>query len=84
MLSGRPVLASVEKSATTRYIQDANCGISVESDNINALADGFRKFSAMSIEEQNRLGENSRIFAEDRLMRKSNLPKVIDALIRAK
>lgn len=84
MLSGRPVLASVEKSATTRYIQDANCGISVESDNINALADGFRKFAAMSIEEQNRLGENSRIFAEDRLMRKSNLPKVIDALIRAK
>lgn len=84
MLSGRPVLASVENSATTRYIQEADCGVSVEPDNINALADGFRKFAAMSIEEQNRLGKNSRLFAEERLMKKSNLPKVIDALLKAK
>jgi glycosyltransferase involved in cell wall biosynthesis len=81
MLSGRPVLASVEKSATTRYILEADCGISVEPDNVDALADGFRKFAAMSIEEQNRLGDNSRLFAEEHLTKKSNLPRVIDTLI---
>ena len=80
MLSGRPVLASVEKSATTRYIKEADCGISVEPDNVDALADGFSKFATMSIEEQNRLGKNSRVFAEKRLMRKSCLPDVVDAL----
>ncbi len=84
MLSGRPVLASVEKSATTRYIQDADCGISVDPDNIDALAEGFRRFASMDIEELNRLGYNSRKFAENQLTRASNLPKVMDALLCAK
>ena len=83
MLSGRPILASVEKSATTRYIQEADCGISVEPDNVDTLAEGFRKFAAMSINEQNRMGRNSRLFAEKKLMRQSNLPKVVDALFSA-
>lgn len=80
MLSGRPVLASVEESATTRYIIEADCGISVEPDDVNALADGFRRFAAMSLDEQNRLGKNSRLFAETKLMRQSNLPKVLEVL----
>lgn len=80
MLSGRPILASVEKSAATRYILEADCGISVAPDDLDALADGFCRFVAMTNEEQNRLGKNSRIFAEGRLMRKSCLPKVIEAL----
>ena len=84
MLSGRPVLASVEKSATTRYVEEADCGISVMPDNVDALADGFQKFAKLSIEEQNRLGKNSRLFAEAKLMRQGNLPKVIEALLNAK
>lgn len=84
MLSGRPVLASIENSTTTRYIKEADCGIAVEPDNIDALAKGFCEFSLMNIDEQNRLGRNSRLFAETRLMRQSNLPKIIDSLINAK
>ena len=84
MLSGRPILASVEASATTRYIKEADCGISVEPDNVDSLAGGFRRFAAMAIEEQNRLGKNSRMFAEKRLMRKSCLPNVVEALCNAK
>lgn len=83
MLSGRPVLASVEDSATARYIKEADCGISVMPDNIDALAEGFQKFAEMSVEEQNRLGNNSRLFAEAKLTRHSNLPKVIEALLSA-
>lgn len=83
MLSGRPILASVEQSATTRYIKEGDCGISVEPDNVDALAEGFRKFATISIEEQNRMGKNSRVFAESKLMRHSNLPKVIESLLNA-
>ena len=64
--------------------KEADCGITVVPDNVDALAEGFRKFAAMGVEEQNRLGKNSRIFAESKLMRQSNLPKVIDALLNAK
>lgn len=52
-------------------------------DNVDALAEGFRKFVKLSIEEQNRLGRNSRSFAEAKLMRQSNMPKVIEALLNA-
>lgn len=83
MLSGRPILASVEQSATSRYIKEADCGIVVEPDSVEALADGFNQFAKMSIKEQNRLGRNSRLFAEARLMKKSNLPKVIEAILNA-
>lgn len=82
MLSGRPVLASVEESATTRYIKEAGCGISVEPDNVDALAEGFRKFATMGIEEQNRLGKNSRLFAEAKLSRKANLKIVCETISR--
>lgn len=84
MLSGRAVLASVEKSATTRYVADADCGIAVEPDNEEALAEAFKKFALMSMDDLNRLGKNSRDFAERKLTRDSNLPLVIEALIKAK
>lgn len=84
MLSGRPVLASVEKSATTRYIKEADCGFTVEPDNIDALVEGFKRYASMSLEELNMLGYNSRKFAENQLTRSSNLPKVVDALLNAK
>lgn len=84
MLSGRAVLASVEKSATTRYIAEADCGIAVNPDNEETLAEAFKKFASMSLEELNRLGKNSRDFAERKLTRDSNLPLVIEALINAK
>ena len=84
MLSGRPILASVEQCATTRYIKEADCGISVEPDNIDALAEGFKMFASMGLDELNKLGYNSRKFAENQLTRGSNLPKVIDALLNAK
>ena len=84
MLSGRAVLASVEKSATTRYVLEADCGISVEPDNEEALTEAFKMFAGMDIEELNRLGRNSREFAEKKLTRASNMPKLVNALVEIK
>lgn len=79
MLSGKPVIASVDQdSATTRYIKEAQCGISVKPDNIDALVDGFRKFSSMPHEQLKTLGTNSRQFAEQNLTRKVNLQRVVE------
>lgn len=81
MLSGKPVIASVDQdSATTRYIQKAHCGISVEPDNVDALVDGFKSFSAMPLDQRQVLGVNSRIFAEKYLTRNVNLQMVCDKI----
>lgn len=83
MLSGRAILASVERSATTRYIAEADCGITVEPDNVLVLAEAFRQFATMSLDELNRLGKNSRTFAERKLTRSSNLPILLKAFADA-
>ncbi|NLD95313.1 MAG: glycosyltransferase family 4 protein [Fibrobacter sp.] len=80
LLSGRAVLASIEESATTRYMEEADCGLAVKPDSIPALVVGFTYFAQLSRNELQRLGKNSRVFAEKKLTRNSNLPLVIAAL----
>ena len=81
MLSGKPVIASVDQdSATTRYINEAQCGISVEPDSIDALVEGFRSMAAMSKEQLKAFGENSRAFAEKHLTKAVNLRMVVDTI----
>lgn len=81
MLSGRPVLASVdEDSATTRYIKEGNCGMAVTPDSITELVKGMQYFETLDRQALSQLCLNSRKFAEERLTRASNLPKVIKAL----
>ena len=81
MLSGKPILASIDKGSTTeRFIHEAQCGISVEPDNLDALVKGFRIFCEMDRERLEQMGKNSRQFAEDNLTRKVNLPKVIEII----
>lgn len=78
MLSGKPILASIDKGSTAeRYIHDAQCGLAVEPDSVEALKEGFRKFGEMGKEQLMQMSENSRRYAEENLTRKANLPKVI-------
>ena len=81
MLSGKPILASVDKdSATSRYIKDANCGLSVQPDSISSLADGFRKMANMTREQLQFYADNSRRFAKQFLSRDVNLSLVCKAI----
>lgn len=81
MLSGKPVLASVDKdSSTTRYIREAGCGISVKPDDIEALKIGFIKFAQMSKEVLEEKGNNSKAFSREYLTREVNLNKVVDKI----
>ena len=84
MLSGKPILASIDYGSTAeRYIKKAQCGISVEPDNMAALAEGFSLFAKLEKEELKRMSINSRMFAEENLTRKANLPKVIEIIENA-
>lgn len=81
MLSGKPILASIDKGSTAeRYIQEAQCGIAVEPDNMDALIGGFKAFGMMKKEQLDQMSKNSRLFAEKNLTRKANLPKVIQII----
>lgn len=81
MLSGKPILASIDKGSTAeRYIHEAQCGFAVEPDNLDALAEGFRKFGSMDKSTLEQMSKNSRRFAEENLTRKVNLPKVIEII----
>lgn len=82
MLSGRPILASVDiDSATTRYLHEADCGFSVTPDSEAELAEGFKKMFFMPREDLSRMGENARKYAESHLTRDVNLSIVIDEII---
>lgn len=81
MLSGKPVIASVDNdSATARYIKEADCGISVRPDSVDALAEGFKVFANMTSDKRKNMGENSRRYAERNLTRKVNLKLVCDTI----
>ena len=84
MLSGKPILASIDKGSTAeRYIKEAQCGIAVEPDNLTALTEGFRTFAKLDKDKLKQMSLNSRKFAEDNLTRKANLPKVIEIIENA-
>lgn len=84
MLSGKPILASIDRGSTAeRFIKEAQCGLSVEPDNIDALSEGFKMFSKMDQFEIEQMSVNSRRFAQDNLTRKANLPEVIEIVENA-
>ena len=81
MLSGKPILASVDQdSATSRYIKEAECGLSVEPDSIPSFVEGFRKMAALSKDQLQTYGNNSLSFARQHLTREVNLQMVCQAI----
>lgn len=81
MLSGKPILASVDlDSATHRYLLEAKCGIAVESDNENALAEAFEKLYKSDREQLTEMGRSGKNYANNHLTKKVNLKMVVDAI----
>lgn len=81
MLSGRPVLASVDvESATTRYINNAGCGIAVPPADEDALSLAFKKLYSMKQDELTAMGRKARDFADKHLTRDYNLNIVVDQI----
>lgn len=81
MLSGKPVLASVDQdSSTKRILEGYSCGITVAPDNQGMLAKAFVEYWMMSHEKRAEMGKNSREYAISYLTREINLNKVVQAI----
>lgn len=81
MLSGKPVLASVDQdSSTKRIIEGNSCGMAVVPDSEDDLIKAFQKLAASSREELDTMVMNSREYALKELTRNVNLNKVVNKI----
>lgn len=81
LLSGRPILASVDQdSSTKRILEGEGCGKTVVPDDKDALVNGFKYFAEIAKEEREKMGKKSREYALAHLTRDVNLSLVIDSI----
>jgi glycosyltransferase involved in cell wall biosynthesis len=81
MLSGRPVLASVDEDSTTAaYINQSGSGVVVGPDNLEALTSAFIRLSEMTSQQLEEMGRKSRAFALGNLTREVNLSRVVSSV----
>lgn len=81
MLSGKPIIASVDDdSATNRIIEEEKCGLVVEPDNEELMIEAFKRFSTLSVKERKAMSNNSRNYALRHLTRKVNLGIVVNEI----
>ena len=81
MLSGRPVLASVDEDSTTAaYINQSGSGVVVGPDDVDSLTNAFIKLSKMSSDQLEDMGKKSRSFALKNLTREVNLSRVVSSI----
>lgn len=81
MLSGKPVLASIDTDCeAAKIINESGCGIVVEPDNVDALVAGLKKMTNIPYEKRCAMGIQAREFAQKVLSKDVNLNKVIKAI----
>ena len=81
LLSGKPVLASVDQdSSTKRILEGEGCGKTVGPDDKDALINGFKYFAEQSKATLAKMGDNSRKYAMTHLTREVNLSLVINSI----
>lgn len=81
LLSGRPVLASVDQdSSTKRILEGEGCGKTVIPDDKEALVAGFKFFANKTHDERAKMGKRSREYAMAHLTREVNLSLVINTI----
>lgn len=78
MMSGKPIIHSV--AAPNNWVKDGNCGISIEAENSEALADAIKQMSEMTEEERDNLGANGKTFCENNFNYKDLASRFIDSL----
>jgi glycosyltransferase involved in cell wall biosynthesis len=58
MYAGKPILYAINSG--NRPVEEANCGISVDAENSDAIANGILKLYNLSREERKKLGDNGK------------------------
>lgn len=76
MPSGKPIVAAIDGEGGRLINNLANCGICVESGNIEGLAEAIIKLHNMSIKNRNRLGANGKRYYLKHFEREYNLTRL--------
>ena len=63
MMAGKPILHSVE--AANDLVQEAHCGVSVKSEDINDIVNGIKQLMNMSENARIKLGQNGKKYVVD-------------------
>ena len=81
LLSGKPVLASVdEESATKRILINSGAGYAVTPDSIESFKQGFEFFAHLDKNELETMGESSLRYSKENLTREINLKLVVERI----
>jgi glycosyltransferase involved in cell wall biosynthesis len=78
MLSAKPVIQSINTAFD--IVSEANCGITVEAENPQAIADAIIKLKNMSKEERDILGQNGKKYVLDKHNYRTLAVKYIDII----
>jgi glycosyltransferase involved in cell wall biosynthesis len=78
LLSGKPVIASVEtESDVANIIKEANCGFVVEPENVKSMAFRMKHVYSLNKKELEKFGVNGKGYAVLNLSKKTNLQKLV-------
>lgn len=81
MLSGKPVIASVDVDCeAAKIINESGCGIVVEPDNEDSFVEGIKKIAGVQREVRCKMGTQGREYAKRVLSKESNLGKVVSRI----
>ncbi len=81
MLSGKPVIASMDAEAdATHMILEAKAGFVTKADDVEMFANSFKQMAVASTDSLQVMGDNSRKFAECKLSKKANLSLVVNEI----
>lgn len=81
MLSGKPVIASMDAEADAAHMIENSCsGIVTKADDVDAFANSFKLMAEATTDDLKKMGNNSRRFAEEKLSRKANLTIVCNEI----
>jgi glycosyltransferase involved in cell wall biosynthesis len=79
MMAGKPIIHSV--NAANDWVQEANCGISVEAENAIAIAEAIDRLFTWDSQERNLAGRRGKIFVEKELSYSILAQKFIDSVL---
>lgn len=78
MLSGKPIIASVDKGSDTEYIiNKSKCGLVTDAESVKDVSLAMKKIRRLNKDELDKMGNNGKKFAQEEMSKEINLSKII-------
>ncbi len=81
MPAGKPIIAAMDGEGQRLINEYANCGICVDSGDIQGLANAIKRLVTMPVKKRNQMGQNGKKYYFEHFEREYNLTRLIDFTI---